>query len=171
MEYRNGLVYLARNKVDGKVYVGATIKTLDARRKFHMKVGMKKSDSLFYQAIRAFGEDAFEWSILEDAIPESQLASRERFYIEKMRAFCDFEDSNGYNEEFDGRRSMRFVRKRSAHHLDGRTIFCPEADRTFASIREAAEFAGVSRSAIKQILDGSNFRTRSGYHFEYRGSQ
>jgi hypothetical protein len=68
--------------------------------------------------------------------------------------------------------SKRFKEKRSTimrgDESSNKSVYCPEADKFFPTIQDAATFAGVSKSAIKNILSGFSFRTRSGYHFEWR---
>ncbi len=90
-----GLIYLAKNKINGKVYIGQTIKTLDARKKGHIN-GSKTSSNgmMFLNALRKYGEGNFEWSILEENIPKEILDDREKFYI---ASYDSTNKINGYN--------------------------------------------------------------------------
>ena len=172
MEYKNGMVYMVVNKENGKIYIGATIKSLEATRQIHYKSNLKTSNSLFYADLRKYPKEVFEWSVIESGISEKKLGERENFYIKKYNAFCDWPNSNGYNEMCEGVRSKRFKQKRSSimrgSSSVGKSIYCPEVNRFFQTTQDAADFAGVSRSAIKNILSGFSFRTKSGFHFEWR---
>lgn len=46
-----------------------------------------------------------------------------------------------------------------------RAVYCVELDRTFESVKEAAEELGIHRSGISQVICGVT-KTHRGYHFE-----
>ncbi len=74
-----GVVYLARNKVNGKGYVGKTTGLLRQRRWSHECRARRESVSFFHRALRKYGFDAFEWKVLmtsddEDDLNESEIA-------------------------------------------------------------------------------------------------
>lgn len=101
---RKGLIYIAKDKIIGKVYIGQTKNRLEVRKKQHLKHAKNKLDSTyfstFYKMIRFFGENNFEWKILEDDIPEEKLNEREIFYIKKYNSYQE-----GYNSSGGGQRS------------------------------------------------------------------
>ena len=68
-----GLIYLARNKVNGKCYVGKTKRTLAARRRGHE--GSTPGTSLLGCAIRKYGKAAFAWSVLLDDVPDDEQSA------------------------------------------------------------------------------------------------
>ena len=61
------LVYKAVNKVNGKVYVGQTSKTLEERVFEHYK-SSKKPKSIFHRALAKYGVLGFDWVILQENI-------------------------------------------------------------------------------------------------------
>jgi group I intron endonuclease len=56
-----GLVYIARNRLNGKVYVGQTTYTLDQRRRSHERSSKAGSNAVFHRAIRKHGKENFSW--------------------------------------------------------------------------------------------------------------
>lgn len=62
----NCIVYAATNKVNGKQYIGATQKGLDARAHRHLWLATKGQRSKFYTAIRKHGREAFEFKVLRE---------------------------------------------------------------------------------------------------------
>lgn len=59
-----GLLYLATNKVNGKIYVGQTCLGLPLRKYRHLRDARLGRGSLFHRAIRKYGEDAFEFKVV-----------------------------------------------------------------------------------------------------------
>jgi group I intron endonuclease len=82
------IVYIAKNLVNGKDYIGYTTKSLDERIKSHLYNSMNKSDKhyfyLFKQAIRKYGIDSFQWEILAECTSVDECCDLEKFYIKKL---------------------------------------------------------------------------------------
>lgn len=55
-------IYMAENKVDGKRYIGFD-SAWPSRKTFHINT-KKNSCPKFHRAIKKYGKDAFEWSVL-----------------------------------------------------------------------------------------------------------
>ena len=89
------LIYLARNKINGKVYIGQTSVSLNERKGNHRLLALSRgSKNHFHSAIRKYGWDAFEWKILERFLVREVLNSSERFWILKYRST---DSRKGYN--------------------------------------------------------------------------
>jgi hypothetical protein len=56
-----GIIYIAKNKVNGKCYVGQTTKGLNRRRRDHIWDAKNGAKFIFHYAIKKYGEDAFEF--------------------------------------------------------------------------------------------------------------
>lgn len=67
MEDSYGIVYCALNIVNGKRYIGQTTRDLDKRKKEHISLSKNGSKFAFHLAINKYGEDVFEWSIIDVA--------------------------------------------------------------------------------------------------------
>ncbi len=97
------VIYQAKNKINGKVYVGQTIGNLDRRKSDHLSsVKSIRYDSYFHNAIRKYGKDNFVWEIIEECNTIEELNEREKYWIEIL----DSISPNGYNLMSGGRNSM-----------------------------------------------------------------
>jgi len=73
-----GVVYRAKNKINGKKYIGKTMGSMEERKNEHRWI-IGKSRCVFHRALRKYGFDAFEWKVLmrednEDDLNESEIA-------------------------------------------------------------------------------------------------
>ena len=77
----NGIIYGSRNIVNGKWYIGQTTRGIEKRRRQHLIDARNNYDSYaFHAAIRKYGEDAFDWTVLEfDIKTHDELNEREKF--------------------------------------------------------------------------------------------
>ena len=64
----NGVIYIAINKVNGKMYVGQTTRDILKRIYRHMSNSNRGCKCAFYTAIRKYGWDNFDWCVLVDGI-------------------------------------------------------------------------------------------------------
>ena len=88
-----GCVYRAKNKVNGKCYVGQTTKTMRERRKGHERRTQEQSLAPFHCAIRKYGFDAFEWKVLMRSSDPDDLKESEIVMIRQLKSKAP----NGYN--------------------------------------------------------------------------
>lgn len=74
-----GCVYLARNAINKKIYIGYTNQTLGRRITAHLSAAKtKENDRYFYNAIKKYGKDNFLWTILFLSNDQSKLKEIER---------------------------------------------------------------------------------------------
>jgi group I intron endonuclease len=74
------IIYKATNVVNGKLYIGMTIKTIHERRKQHFR-NAKRTKTLFAHALRKYGEDGFEWEVIDTAETHEKLQEKEIHWI------------------------------------------------------------------------------------------
>ena len=84
------VVYVVRHIVDGKIYVGKTTRKLRKRIMEHLQ---NCRISYFDRAIRKYGLENFDISILEECETIDELNEREKFWIRELN--CKI--PNGYN--------------------------------------------------------------------------
>lgn len=92
-----GEIYIIKNNINKKVYVGQTI------RGYRQRFSGHKSESRYvnrplYNAFKKYGIDNFYVELLEDNIPYEQLDEREIYWIK----FYDCVSPNGYNLSYGG---------------------------------------------------------------------
>jgi len=80
------IIYKAKNIITGKVYIGKTINSFKTRLSSHLS----KSKSVgrlghFYNSIRRYGWNAFEWSIICECDTKDELDEMEFHYIKQYR--------------------------------------------------------------------------------------
>lgn len=81
-----GLIYMAVNKKNGKVYVGQTVRSLTDRKKQY-KYDVKRKSTKFYSAIKEYGWEAFKWEVVESGITDlAELNRLETYYIQELNS-------------------------------------------------------------------------------------
>jgi len=78
-------VYMHKNKINGKVYIGAT--SMKPETRWNKGKGYVKSTK-FYADIVKYGWDNFEHTIIIDNLDQEQSQVLERYYISKYRDNC-----------------------------------------------------------------------------------
>ncbi len=87
------IVYLVKNKMNGKGYVGQTRRALNERWAEHVHNALQmKKEMPIYAAIRKHGADNFEVTVLQECMSDVELNAAEMEWIAKLGTF-----SNGYN--------------------------------------------------------------------------
>ena len=89
------IIYKATNKIDGKCYIGQTIKGLKRRKQEHSNA---KDGCYFHNAIHKYGFDNFEWEVIEECDSKEELDEMEFHYIKQYDSF----KPNGYNLTLGG---------------------------------------------------------------------
>lgn len=97
-----GIIYKVTNKLNGKVYIGKTFRTLKERWKDHVKKSNSKKFH-FYNAIQKYGKESFDLEIIHEikgmdqVEVNNQLSKLEIEYIKKYDSL-----NNGYNSTSGG---------------------------------------------------------------------
>jgi group I intron endonuclease len=66
-----GIIYCATNLVNGKKYIGQTVRTLYSRKRGHIRQALNENGELpFHCAIRKYGIENFEWVVLFDGVDD-----------------------------------------------------------------------------------------------------
>lgn len=87
----NYCVYIHRNKINGKVYIGQT--SLSLKRRWNNGLGYKRQ-SYFYSAIQKYGWNNFEHIILKDNLTLDEANYWESYYI---KYYDSMNQEKGYN--------------------------------------------------------------------------
>ena len=93
---KTGTIYIIRNDVNDKVYIGQTEQEIEQRLKEH-KQRVPYRDNKLYVAMREIGKSHFSIYPLERNVAESELNEKEYFYIKKFDSIA-----KGYNGQSGG---------------------------------------------------------------------
>jgi hypothetical protein len=175
------LVYLAKNTIGGGEYIGVTNRTLMIRKKEHRNdaTGGKKSYCRkFHAAIRKYGIDAFEWSVMavfddrRDALSYEikQIAERKPRYnitaggegviAPRTEQWCK-RISEALKRRGISDAQKAAMKAARPPDLGMKPVICIEDDRLFPSIKAAAEAYGVRPQSISCAIHGWGRQKRS----------
>lgn len=95
------IIYKITNKVNNKIYIGQTTRTLDERiRGYRNDIKFKPNSRPIISAMVKYGFENFTFEILKDNIQsKKELDFLEREYIKK---YASLTSQNGYNVELGG---------------------------------------------------------------------
>jgi len=90
-----GRIYLVTNLTNGKRYVGQTTKSVRQRWVQHKSEARRGGTMPFHRAIRKYGPDRFEVTVLEECFDLNSLNSAEARWISVLKSNID--EGSGYN--------------------------------------------------------------------------
>lgn len=148
---KTGLIYIIKNDLNNKVYIGqTTTTTIECRFSEHCKPStLKTRQYKIHNAIKKYGKNHFYCELLEDQIPIELLNDKEIEYIEKYNSY-----NCGYNSTKGG---------------DGRTINKDYDEEQIIKLynqgkssSEIAKLYNVSGATISRCLNRLHIQTRKG---------
>lgn len=92
-----GIIYKATNLINGKLYIGQTNRKLETRMKRHLYDAKIYNKTYFHRAINKYGEENFKWEVIDVALDQDELDSKEKYWIKKLKTYYLLDNSNGYN--------------------------------------------------------------------------
>lgn len=98
------LIYKITNTVNGKIYVGQTVRNLEERKQQHIRVAKSGHKNHLYNAMRKYGIENFKFEKICDVDNIEDLNILERYYIAKYNCIED-----GYNMVDGGDNNIMFV--------------------------------------------------------------
>ena len=84
------IIYKATNKINGKIYIGQTVRRLDKRLFEHLNA---RYDCPFQRALKKYGKENFTFELIAFCDTKDKLNFLEEFYIN----FLNSKKPNGYN--------------------------------------------------------------------------
>ena len=171
---REYLVYLYRNTVNGKLYVGQT-------RNIYKRCSESgyKGSRYFYYAIQKYGFEKFEQIVLKENLTKEEADYWEKFYITFFQTQSHEYGYNiadggsigayyGENNGFYGKHhSTESIRKMKQKKIGGnnplaKPVKCLNTGEVFPSCKEASDWCGASRQHINRVCRGE--RKHTGTH-------
>lgn len=138
---------MAVNIIDHTIYIGQTTATLKYRRSKHLHRSNSqshKNKTYFHNALRKYGETAFEWDVLEDNIPIENLSDTEVFWI----AYFKYIGAKLYNLTCGGESLLGY------RH-------CDEAKQKISKANTGKKRFVETRSRLSQALLGKMVSTNT----------
>lgn len=154
---KKGTIYCITNKINGKKYVGQTIRDLTIR--FNEHCFDDRSNSKIHQAIKKYGWQNFSYEVVEQVEPEF-LDEREQYYIKEWHLQ---DDKFGYNILSGGQFQKPCKR-----------LIIVENNLIFASVEDFGRMVSDITSwwssswiahKIRQVIEQN--KEFLGYHFKY----
>ncbi len=95
----HGVIYICMNKINNKIYIGQTIRSLKSRINSHYGILNNKIMKYpFVNALRKYNRDDFEWNVVEK-YPKNLLNERETYWI---KFYKSNDGKFGYNRTDGG---------------------------------------------------------------------
>lgn len=157
-----GKIYKITNKINGKIYVGQTTKTLTERFQKHCW-GTTAKDIYHFnmaikEAIRKYGKENFIIELIEE-VEQDKLDEREVYWISYYDSY-----NKGYNCTLGGQNGA--TRSTSLSWLEENEII--EAKYLGFSSKEIGQVYNIDRSTVKNIFNRHNLRMPIKRNLEYR---
>lgn len=154
-----GVIYCATNIINGKKYIGQTIRNLEIRKREHIGQSYNGSELAFHQAIRKYGEDKFEWNVLDHAYSQEELDDIEKYWIDYYDTYRD----SGYNMSLGGQFNLSDCPDEMSEMRGGRKFLVFDLNGNFIketiSQTEFADEIGVSVKTVNHVLMGRKAST------------
>lgn len=153
---KTGIIYIIKNFVNTKVYIGQTTSDVQTRFKQHLKKSiLSLRHYKIYNAIKKYGKDKFYIEVLEKNIPVEKLDEREIYYIELYNSFeCGYNSSKGgdgrvINKSYDEQKIIN-------SYLSGRSLnqICKDYNVSTATISRV-----LKRLKIETRHDGNKYES------------
>lgn len=145
------ILYKAENLNNGLVYIGATSRCLEERKKDHIQKAIKEIGHLFHEAIATYGKESFMWNQIDTAENINELASKEKEYILEYNS-----KEEGYNLDVGG----GFKKDVYQYNTDG------TLNHTFSDLNSAAGSIETTKKKISKTCLSVN-QCLEGFYWSY----
>ena len=151
-----GYVYKCVNVFNEKVYIGITIESLEERKRKHISDTLRNKDKChFHRALRKYGLDAFEWSVIETISSNSKenlLFCLKNLEIKYVKLYDSY--NSGYNSTPGGDNSRTIIKccsgkQKFSKLKDGTKIIC----KNHGEIPTSEEFEFVKSFSYSQCSE------------------
>lgn len=163
-----GYIYLITNNVNGKQYVGQTIRTIEERYKAHLRKSKNNKDNLYlYTAMNKYGANNFMVKEIEKIICSTKkelsqlLNEKEIYYIKAYNT----RKPNGYNMTDGGILLTNTFEKKPVCTYDLERNLVDE----FESISEGARYYNISQSDISYCCQRKKLNVVNGLIWRFKG--
>lgn len=157
IEKRLYRVYIIKNTINKKIYIGQTCLPIKSRLAKHFsdsRSEKRRKLSPLYYDIHKYGEDKFYIETLEDNISYNDIYDKEMYYIERYNSI-----NNGYNLRVGGKGSNKLTTKQQTDvinmALNGMTY------------KDIAKIFNVNNDLISNICRKNNIHVKNQTDYYY----
>mgnify|MGYP002515768440 FL=1 len=145
-----GFIYIIKNDINSKVYIGQTTRALKDRWKEHLRTKCSKNENsmLIKKAIHKYGSSHFRIELLE-VCNKASLNEREMYYIHLYNSY-----HQGYNRTLGGQSGSKPIK------LKNKQNEIVELYQYGFSIKYLAQEYNVDKATIKHVLLINNVTIR-----------
>ena len=139
-------IYKITNNINGKIYIGKTMRSIKQRWKEHL-ANIKKEECKnrpLYRAINKYGAENFSIEKIEEC-SDIILSDREKYWIEYYNSF-----KNGYNATKGGDGSP---------YIDRKLVI--ETYKQIQNCKKTAEILNIHIDSVYKILKSNNIERKS----------
>lgn len=181
-----GVIYKITNKINNKVYIGQTTRSIKKRFSRHCN---EKSCAAIHMAIKKYGKENFEITILQNCDNKKDLNKKEKYFIK----YFNSKIPNGYNICSGGSafikkaikrkltqeeknnianklkklyKNSEIIKKSIKSQPNRFEIICLQNGKKYLSVRQAALDLNLTKSKILDNIHGKSFHVK-GYSFSF----
>ncbi len=155
-----GVIYKIQNRESGKIYVGQTTRTLEIRMNEHLR----HDDTYIEHALKKYGIDAFDVSVIEEYDSEEKLNEREIYWI----SFYNCVRPKGYNICLGGKNgsightvSPDTRAKISKANKGRKHPISPETRKKLSEANKGKKHSAETRAKISSARKGKKLSTET----------
>jgi group I intron endonuclease len=146
-----GIIYIAKNIINEKIYIGQTVRPLCKRISQHYK-DSKNGRYAFANALRKYNREDWAWEILYNNVPYVQLGSMEKWCIAKYDSY-----RNGYNSTLGGEDNpMNYKKYREKVSLSKIGKKRPDQVKRIVEINKNRVYSSDDKRKMSERTKGKN---------------
>ena len=146
-------IYIIKNDINDKVYIGQTTQGSEERFKQHLKLLKSSEKQLIHKAIKKYGKEHFYFEVLETDLAINELDKREEYWIRYYDSV-----NCGYNLCYGGNQSRKPMNQIL---IDNKDEIIEKYNNSNVSIRTLSKKYGVSHHSISNLLKKNNIDVKS----------
>lgn len=153
-------IYIIKNKINNKVYIGQTVNPQQRWAQYLSLVRKKPDTQVITKAMKRYGVENFSLEILESNI--ENFDEREKYWIQYYNSIVP----NGYNVAPGGKGSGNGVLSRSASIKDPKILaeLIDEIIQDEKTLKELAKKYNISYGVINEINQGHTYYNKNLYY-------
>lgn len=146
------IIYKITNRINGKIYIGQTVRSLEQRKREHLQSAERGVNRHLYDAIRKYGAENFDFEELCSAESKVDLNYLEAKYIVEYDSV-----RNGYNMGYGGDNDVMFsLCVKEKHDAIMRSVSVREKiSKSLSQYRKENPFTPEHRAKISEKAKGN----------------